>query len=74
MELLIRPVASSNQRAEAYSPPPAWITEAEDDLRFTQTDHHLIISIANKWRAYELRMSREEAEHLVKKIGAAWDL
>lgn len=74
MELLIRPVASSSQSAEAYRPPAAWKTEAEDDLRFTQTDHHLTIAIANQWRAYELRMSREEAEHLVKKIGAEWDL
>jgi len=74
MELLIRPIASSKQSAEAYRPPAAWVTEAEDDLRSTHTDHHLVIAIANQWRAYELRITREEAEQLIKKIRTAWEL
>ena len=74
MELLIRPIASSSQRAESYHPPAAWVTEAEDDLRSMHTDHHLIIAIANQWRAYELRISREEAEQLIKEIKTAWEI
>lgn len=74
MELLIRPVASRHRSAEAYRPPAAWVTEAEDDLRQTLTDHHLVIAIANEWRAYELRISREEAEKLIKEIKEAWEL
>ena len=74
MELLIRPIASSSQRAERYQPPAAWVTEAEDDLRYTHTGHHLIIAIANQWRAYELRITREEAEQLIKEMKTAWDM
>ncbi len=74
MELLIRPIASSSQRAERYQPPAAWQTEAEDDLRSRHTDQHLVIAIANQWRAYELRITREEAERLIKEIRTAWEL
>ena len=74
MELLIRPIASSSQRAESYQPPAAWQTEAEDDLRSRHTDQHLVIAIANQWRAYELRITREETERLIKEIRTAWEL
>jgi len=74
MELLIRPIASRQQSAEEYRPPAAWITEAEDDLRHTLTGHHLVIAIANQWRDYELRITREESEQLIKEIKAAWDI
>ena len=71
MELLIRPTASSSQRAEAYRPPVAWKTEAEGgDLH--NTDQHLVIGIANRWRAYELRLSREEVRQLIREAKAAW--
>ena len=73
MELLIRPIATSRARAERYHPPAAWVTEAEDDLRSTHTGHHLVIAIANQWRAYELRITREEAEQLIKEIRTAWE-
>jgi len=73
MELLIRAIASSSQRAEAYRPQGSWITEAEDG-DFQITDQHLVIGIANLWRSYELRISREEAEQLINKIRAEWDL
>ena len=74
MELLIRPIASSQQRAERYHPPAAWVTEAEDDLRWHFTSHHLVIAIANQWRAYELRITREEAEQLIKEMKTAWEI
>lgn len=71
MELLIRPVASRHQSAENYRPPAAWTTEAEGgDLH--NTDQHLVIGIANRWRAYELRLSREEVRQLIRKAKAAW--
>ncbi len=74
MELLIRPIASSKQSAEAYRPPAAWVTEAEDDLRYTHTGHHLVITIANQWRDYELHITRLEAERLIKEMRTAWDM
>ncbi len=73
MELLIRPIAS-RQTAKRYQPPGPWRTEAEDDLRHTLTGHHLVIAIANQWRAYELRITREEAERLIKELRTAWEI
>lgn len=73
MELLIRPIASRTQRAERYQPPAAWQTEAEDDLRWHFTNQHLVVAIANQWRDYELRITREEVEKLIKEIRTAWE-
>ncbi len=71
MELLIRPVASRSQSADDYRPPAAWKTEAEGgDLH--NTDQHLVIGIANRWRSYELRLSREEVRRLITEAKAAW--